>query len=90
MGELSHVERAGAGRRMEMLRRGWREIQPEEVVRDEAESLLSRFPLRAADALQLAAALRWAVGGPKDHPFVSGDAQLLDAAHKLGFQVLEA
>jgi predicted nucleic acid-binding protein len=71
------------------LRSIWREIAPNPSLRDRAEQLLDRFPLKAADAFQLAAALAWTTGRPHGRPFVSGDTQLLAAARELGFHVLE-
>jgi hypothetical protein len=65
-------------------------LGPTEALRDEAELLLARFPLSAADALQLAAAMTWAGGHPRGRVFICGDARLLDAARRLGFQAVEA
>ena len=70
---------------LDSMRRNWHEIDPGESLRDRAESLVGRFPLSAADALQLAAALTWSLGHPRNRPFISGDARLLDAAGQLGF-----
>jgi predicted nucleic acid-binding protein len=70
------------------LRLKWSEISPDPSVRDQAEHLVGSFPLKAADALQLAAALAWRSGWPRDCAFISGDAQLLGAARQLGFQAL--
>jgi predicted nucleic acid-binding protein len=75
---------------LEALRTNWREVRPSDEIRDRAELLLDRFPLRAADAIQLAAALAWASGKPSTRTFISGDAQLLDAATQLGFQTIQA
>jgi hypothetical protein len=74
---------------LDQLRRDWREIRPNDQIRDRAEQLLDRFPLYAADSLQLAAAWIWCQGHPRDRRFVCGDAQLLDAARKLGFTAIE-
>jgi len=75
---------------LDALRKNWREVRPSDEILDRAERLLDRFPLRAADALQLAAALAWASGKPSTRKFISGDAQLLDAAKQLGFQAIQA
>ena len=56
MSQMSGPEHAAAGVRLEKLRRGWRELQPSEALRSHAETFLISYPLRAADALQLAAA----------------------------------
>jgi predicted nucleic acid-binding protein len=84
MGQLTSNQHVGAQVRLERLRSQWREIAPNPSLRDQAERLLDRFPLKAADALQLAAALAWTSGRPRT--FISGDAQLLDAAAQLGFK----
>jgi predicted nucleic acid-binding protein len=90
MGQLTSSEHISAGQGLDQLRHGWRELQPTEQLRVEAETLVDRFPLKAADALQLAAALAWTLGKPHNRLFISGDAQLLEAARQLGFQTIEA
>lgn len=74
---------------LDQLRDDWREIRPMDQVRERAEQLLNRFPLHAADALQLAAAWIWCQGHPRNRRFISGDVQLLDAARKLGFTAVK-
>jgi predicted nucleic acid-binding protein len=90
MGQLSATEYSGAERRLDRLRHGWREVRPDDAVRAQAEILLRRFPLSAADALQLAAAMTWAGTHPRGHVFICGDARLLHAAEQLGFRAVEA
>jgi len=75
---------------LERMRSGWREVRPSDQVRDQAERLLDRFPLKAADAQQLAAAMTWCLGRPQGRVFLSGDGQLLEAAEQLGFQAIKA
>ncbi len=87
-GELTPAGHAAAGTRLDELRQAWREIQPSEPLRSQAEILLARFPLKAADALQLAAALLWSSGAPQHCVLLSGDVQLLEAARHLGFQTV--
>jgi uncharacterized protein len=53
-------------------------------VRRQSRRLLRIHPLRAADALQLAAAIVWS-GHRDDSEFVSFDARLRDAARREGF-----
>jgi predicted nucleic acid-binding protein len=72
------------------LRSDWREIAPGPAMRQKAEDFVERFPLRAADALQLASAWAWCQGHPTGRAFISGDARLLDAARQLGFNVIQA
>ena len=88
MSQLSTPEHAAAGVRLEKLRRGWRELQPSEALRSQAEAFLISYPLRAADALQLAAAWTWCSGNAQTCVFISGDAQLLGAARQVGFQIV--
>lgn len=90
MGHISAAEFVAAQVDMNQLRGGWREIEPSQTLRDHAESFVERFQLRAADAQQLAAANIWALGRPGGRFFLSGDAQLLEAARQLGFQAIEA
>jgi uncharacterized protein len=63
----------------------WAEVLPHQTVRDQAGRLLQRHPLRAADALQLAAALVWAEDQPVGQPFVCLDHRLRAAAQGEGF-----
>ena len=69
------------------LSRQWFEILPTEDLRQQAERLLAAHPLRAADALQLAAALDWCNGFPKGRHFICADKNLSEAADKEGFTV---
>ena len=64
------------------------EMQPGEDIRSTAKHLLLRHSLRAADALQLAAALFWRDGHPAGASFVCLDRQLRLAAALEGFRVL--
>lgn len=72
------------------LSAAWSEVQPTEAVRLRAERLLAVHPLRAADSLQLAAALVWADGAPRGLEFVCLDENLREAARAEGFAVLPA
>jgi predicted nucleic acid-binding protein len=90
MGQLTPSEHVGSQVRLDELRSEWREVFPNDELRERAERLVDRFPLKAADALQLAAALAWCLGRSNDRAFISGDKQLLDAAAQLGFQTIQA
>lgn len=70
-----------------VLRDAWLEVLPSEEVRDRASRLLRLHPLRAADALQLAAAATWA-GGTSGAEIVTYDERLALAARLEGFTVL--
>lgn len=72
----------------DIYRKDWREIMPSTAMREKAEDLVERFPLRSADALQLASAWAWCLGHPRGRPFISGDIQLLEAAERLGFKTI--
>jgi len=63
-------------------------VQPGDEVRAKALRLLRVHPLRAADALQLAAALLWTRERPGGRDFVCLDERLRTAAAIEGFQVL--
>ena len=66
----------------------WSEVQPSDLVRQRAERLLMVHTLRAADSLQLAAALLWTEGATAGAEFVCLDQNLREAALKEGFTVL--
>lgn len=70
------------------LETAWREIAPSVQVRDLARRLLRVHPLRASDALQLAAALTAADGEPATLPFVTLDDRLAACARREGFEVV--
>jgi len=61
-------------------------IEPVEIVRELALAQLDRFPLKAGDALQLAAALVWCRQRPHSRLFICNDRQLSSAAYELGFE----
>ena len=62
-------------------------VSPTDEVRRRAARLVAVHPLRAADALQLAAALLWCEEQPHNEGFVCLDARLRDAARNEGFDV---
>ncbi|MBP7864325.1 MAG: type II toxin-antitoxin system VapC family toxin [Acidobacteria bacterium] len=64
------------------------EILPTTTLRRTACTLFRRHPLRAADALQLAAALVWSDHRPFDRELVCLDTRLAAAARGEGFTVL--
>ena len=66
----------------------WSEVQPTESVRQRAARLLTVHALRAADALQLAAALIWTEEQTAGAEFVCLDQNLRESALKEGFIVL--
>ncbi len=66
---------------------GWNEILPTDTVRETARRMLRVHPLRAADAVQLAAASVMAGGRPAGVGFMAFDDRLRDAANREGFRV---
>ena len=72
------------------LAQTWHEIVPSDAVRRTAERLLRTHPLRAADALQLAALLIAAGHDPTSLEMVCLDERLNAAARREGFTILGA
>ena len=85
---ISMEDALAAERVLELLRTSWFEIYPSDEVRRQTRRLLRVHPLRAADALQLAAAVVWG-GRVDDREFVVADARLRDAARLEGFAVAD-
>lgn len=78
----------GALSRLTMLRDDWNEIAPLSAIRLTAKRFLRLHPLRADDALQLAAAFALSDGDPGSVTFVSLDDRLRRAARLEGFALL--
>lgn len=76
--------------RLERLLSSWSEIEPTDEVRVRAERLLFGHHLKAADGMQLGAALLWAEDRTRRAEFVSLDNQQRTAARREGFDVLPA
>lgn len=74
--------------RLGMLEAAWSEVTQFDAVRSRARRLLESHPLRAADALQLAAALVAVEERPAAVPFVTFDDRLAEAARREGFPVM--
>lgn len=75
---------------LEQAQRGWSVIASGEEIKALAIRLVRVHPLRAADALQLAAAILAAQYRPVTLPFVCLDERLRTAATKEGFPLLPA
>jgi uncharacterized protein len=75
--------------RLKQLADGWHEIEPSELVRENALRFLRVHPLSAADALQLAAAFLAAERRPPSLEVVTLDDRLADAARKEGFELID-
>jgi hypothetical protein len=65
----------------------WDSVGPSTSIANDACALLELHPLRAADALQLAAALGASEHMPRGFVFVTADQRLADAARGTGFSV---
>ena len=87
-GKLAERTRLRAVRRLGLLKEAWAEVRDLDIVARRAERLLNLHPLRAADALQLAAALVVSEERPERLPFACLDAPLAAAARLEGFTVL--
>src|SRR5204862_8192376 len=93
-GKIAELESAAA-RQLQAARREllaawdrWSEVTAVELVRRQAERIVETHPLRAADALQLGAALVAAEDDPATLEFVTLDRQQALAAEREGFRVL--
>lgn len=89
-GTMDHRGASLALRRLAELHAGWVEIAPGQWIKDHAVRLLRIHVLRAADALQLAAAVLASRQQPSTIEFVCLDARLGTAAEKEGFRVIGA
>lgn len=87
-GSISADAERRARNALKALASAWSEVQPTEIVRQRSERLLMVHPLRAADSLQLAAALVWSEDRPQGLEFISLDKNLCEAAFKEGFTVI--
>ena len=87
-GELNEETEEEARSRLGLLSDNWSEIQPSDEVRSLAARVSRRHPLKAADALQLAAALTWCEEEPGGAGFVCLDDRLRRTASTEGFHVL--
>ena len=89
-GGLSAASLTNSFRRLTALAEGWHEVEAGEMVRETAKRFLRVHDLRAADALQLAAAFLASEGHPPTLDIVSLDQRLNEAAHREGFEVIDA
>lgn len=84
-GDLTTDGATVALERLDALAEAWHEVQPVEGARIAARRLLRAHALRAADALQLAAAVVAAEGNPGSLEIITLDDRLMDAARREGF-----
>jgi predicted nucleic acid-binding protein len=74
--------------RLQRLASHWQEVDPGDAIRETAVRFVRVHPLRAADALQLAAAYVAAEQRPASLTVVTLDERLAGVARKEGFAVL--
>jgi hypothetical protein len=85
MGQITH-DRFLIGKQIaQEIMRDWISVGSIESTAGNACLLLELYPLRAADALQLAAALEWCEGKPRGNVFLTFDRRLREAAGLAGF-----
>ena len=89
-GALEPLSMATAIQRLNSLDGAWREVQPTARVRQIAIRLLRVHGVRAADALQLSAALAAAEDHPASLELVTLDHRIGRAAEREGFTVIGA
>jgi hypothetical protein len=87
-GVLEDPSATAAFRLLKKLAAVWHEIEPSDAIRETAIRFLRVHPLRAADSLQLAAALVAAGGRPSALDLVTLDDRLASAARKEGFAII--
>jgi predicted nucleic acid-binding protein len=87
-GNLTSLQRTAARTALDELIAAWTEISALGPVRERALRLVATHPLRAADAMQLGAALVGVTDRPTGHTFICIDVRLRDAAAREGFTVL--
>ena len=78
-------KRLNAQKRLETIEKLWMEIQPVPRIKELARNFPARHKMKAADSLQLAAALVWCNEQPKGRDFISGDEKLIKVAETVGF-----
>lgn len=86
-GTLAAPDATSAFDRLHQLAERWAEILPSSAVRNLAQRILRTHTLRAADSLQLAAAIVASEHSPRSLEFVCLDAQLTNAASREGFLI---
>ena len=88
-GALPAASVAESFRRLDALSPSWIAVEPGEEIRETARRLLRVHPLRAADALQLAAAFTAAERRPPTLTVVTLDDRLRETAVREGFVVAD-
>lgn len=87
-GSMSPISVTSALQRLRALKSRWQEVQPVEDLKETAKRLLRVHNLRAADSLQLAAAIVASEHRPSSVDFVCLDERLTATAQREGFNVV--
>jgi hypothetical protein len=87
-GDLTAAQTTAAIERLASLEAAWDEVAPSAALRTQARRLVRLHPLRAADALQLAAAVLASEHEPASLEIVTLDDRLKVAAEREGFRVI--
>lgn len=87
-GSMSPISVTAALQRLRALESRWQEVQPVEDLKETAKRLLRVHNLRAADSLQLAAAIVASEHRPSSVDFVCLDERLTATAQREGFNVV--
>jgi predicted nucleic acid-binding protein len=88
-GALETAEADRAFDRLRQLATTWHEVEPSDAIRETAVRFLRVHSLRAADALQLAAAFMAADRRPSSLELLTLDDRMAGAARKEGFVVVD-
>ena len=86
--QIGRSEVAEAFKRLQALAAAWHQVEPVDRIKTHAQRLLRAHDLRAADSVQLAAAVLAAEDHPPSLEFVCRDERLSLAASREGFSVL--
>jgi hypothetical protein len=87
MGQISHVQFLHGKQLAGEIVRDWVSVGSSASIAPDACALLEAHPLRAADALQLAAAFEACDHKPLGYVFVTADQRQAEAARQSGFSV---
>ena len=88
-GDLDATSARRAFERLDRLAASWFHVEPLDEIREVARRLLRVHPLRAADAMQIAAAFLVAERRPPTLTLVTLDERVAGAAAKEGFAVVQ-
>ncbi len=88
-GELTEANAGQARERLDTLAAQWNEVMPVKSIRATSRRLLRTHRLRAADSLQLAAALAASEDDPASIEMIVLDTRLTDAARREGLTIID-